>query len=133
MASITLSMEEYRDLEEKKIQAENSAADLQKQLLVAHATAIEQHVPGLLALVDEALTVVRFAVGNMPPESTRNWPIVSLQRVADLMPHLPGFGAKEQEIAIDFNHFAAECERFERWRAQPRLKSPTDSEPPAAA
>jgi hypothetical protein len=59
---------------------------------------------------------VRFAIGNLPPETTRGWPIDKLRAIADELPKIDGATTDDNELAITIRYFADECAKAEQQR-----------------
>lgn len=128
MAQITLSLEEYQILVDARKEAENKTASLQHALADLKLIASDPGtVKALTDLARHALTLARFAVGNLPPESTRGWPVESLEIIGSLLPALPTFTVDDGDLGREFHSFAQEVRRFDRRHAA-MMKSKPESE-----
>jgi len=129
MAKIEMTLEEYNELVAKRVAAENELADVKKQLTDARATSLAIETGGESAakrldkLVRDAVTVVRFAVANLPPETTPGWPVNALQSVAANLDALPTFSIDDRDLHSELRAFAREAESHEVRRASERLKN----------
>ena len=116
MASITLTLEEYEGLKEKYRTAENEAAWLTNELARARTEDGSGQVAPLVVLVRNALDVVSFAVANLPPETTKNWPVEAIRMVSVLTAKLPDHTERDASFALELSGFADECDRIDRMR-----------------
>jgi len=123
---ITMSLEEYEAAKLLRITAENEAAALRAELVALRADALgraTKDAQQLITLVDDSLTVLKFAVANLPPEMIRGWPVAALRSVAAKIPSLPAFDTNDHDLCIELEAFARECDGMERRRM--------NAEPPA--
>jgi hypothetical protein len=120
--TITLSLEDFEDMKTKRVEAENEAARLTNALAEAQRSSGNPEMTRALSeLVSQAIVVVRFAVAQLPPETTPNWPEKALEQIAALMPMRPGYGSDDQDLATELRAFARECRGYdlERRARQP--------------
>ncbi len=128
MASVTLSMEEYDALKNARRTAEAEVAALRDQLAAARAQDPAGRVQALHALARDALTIIRFSVGNLPPSMIKGWPHATLKAFADAMSDLPDYSSDDESIAMEFRLFAEEARSHEERRARNQnLQSSPDS------
>jgi hypothetical protein len=127
MGSVTLSMEEYKALEQKGEIADRRIAELEAEVVRARLEDKEDRVQQLVTLVRALMVPLRFAIANMPPEVTRHWPMASLKEISALLPTMPGATDDDHTLAIELNAFAHEAERNERERL---IIKPTPTEIP---
>ena len=59
------------------------------------------------------MQVACFAIGNLPPETVKGWPYLTLRAAAQTMSTLPDFTPADAEMAIEWVSFSREVERFE--------------------
>lgn len=117
-STVNLTLEDYTALQQAKVNAENERAELQKKydaLRLANGT--KQDITALNTAVRRCADVARFAVANLPPESTKGWPFAELRVLADSVDALPDAGPNDKTLAIELRAFAAECEKHEHRRA----------------
>lgn len=122
MATIQLSLEEWNEHQAKLTQAHNENNELRRQLqsrtsdglLAAGVADIER----LTTLLDSALTLVTFAAGNLPPETTPNWPDEALRQVAKSLDALPNFDINKQSLQIELLKLADEAQAMNVERAK---------------
>lgn len=110
-ATVTVPYNEYQAIQEAKLQAELETAKLRQQLT---SSKIEASDAALFEIARAAIEIVRFAVGNLPPESTKHWPIAALRVVASRLPLMPDAGVDDQELALTLVNFAHECDVYEK-------------------
>jgi hypothetical protein len=94
---------------------------LRKQLkqATANTTAVVPiEAQAVLAALESALPIVQFAVGNIPPESVRGWPVASLTTLADQLKALFPDDADRQSMVIAFREVAADAVDIDKFRAR---------------
>jgi len=62
--------------------------------------------------------VVKFAVGNLAPETVRGWPYADLKTFADELVKLPGADTGLKEYALDIQNFIREAREVENLRRE---------------
>jgi len=125
MPQVTLTGEEYAELLNNTKVAHDEAATLRAELAAVKANALEQgQVSGklLCELVRHSLTITRFAVANLPPETIRSWPTEALRKVVMGIPALPDYSIDDRDLAGELRAFADECDRWTLERAS-RVKA----------
>jgi hypothetical protein len=125
MPTITLTGDEYQELLNNTKTANNDAAALRAELVKVRTEALEQGVVSgklLCELVRHSLTVTRFAVANLPPETIRGWPTEALRKVVMGIPALPDYSIDDRDLAGELRAFADECDRWALERAS-RVKA----------
>lgn len=117
-ATITMTMHDFRKLERDREALEARIAELET------AGGAAQPAPAdterwRLAL-QMALPVVQYAVGNLNPESYRDWPAGELWALAELLPELFPGDPDVESLAIVFREFATQAEDLDDFRAERR-------------
>ncbi len=84
--------------------------ELRKQISMAKVEASDSD---LLKITRTSLEIVRFAVANLPPESTMHWPTAALRVISAYLPYMPDGTIDDEELSITFQSFAKECETYE--------------------
>ena len=112
-ATVSIPLSEFQEIQQAKDKAEKEASQLREQIRQATITASDSV---LFALSKKSLDIVRFAIANLPPESTKAWPIESLREIAKLLPQAAGATIDDEEFAVTIASFARECEMFEARR-----------------
>ena len=112
-ATVSIPYTEFQAIKEARSKAESEIVRLQKQITDEKVAASDH---GMLMVARAALDVARFAVANLPPESTLDWPFESLRLIAKCLPAMPDVSPDDAELAVTLDHFATECERFETRR-----------------
>lgn len=118
-ATVTLPLTEWQAQMDLRQEAEKQAANFKRQLIEARMQTggDPARCRSLNELARNLLSVTRFAVSQLPPESHRNWPARELRGAAQLLPMLNDHDQNDREIASEFQAFADECERWDRARA----------------
>lgn len=120
MASHTLDDEEYQALQRARRGNEERIATLEAELVLVKQEDPANRIKPLMQLARAELTIVRFAVANLNPESTRGWPTAALDLIADLLPTLPDYSADDGDLANELRAFKRDCEQYALVRAQKR-------------
>jgi hypothetical protein len=118
MAEITMSLQEYEEIKTQRDEARQEMAELRKKLHDAEMRDPSERVPGLVRAVEAALPVVKFAVGNLAPETVRGWPYDDLAAFAEELDKLPGADTRMQEYALEFRNFVREAQSIEADRRE---------------
>jgi hypothetical protein len=120
MASHTLTDEEYGDLINKREEAWQRCAQLDRELAIAKAQDPANRLVPLNKLARAQLHIVRFAVANLNPENTRGWPTKALEEIADLLPTMPDFKADDSDLATELRSFSRDCAAYALHREKMR-------------
>jgi len=121
MASHTLDNDEYNSLISGREAAEREANNLKIELARVRNEDPANRIAPLNELARSMLEIVRFAVANLNPESTRSWPAKALERVATLMPAMTDFtSADDGVLAHEFRAFAGDCREYAQRREEAR-------------
>ena len=67
----------------------------------------------LVALIDLALPILRFAVANLPPETSPGWPYKELRALGETIARTAGVSADTRAVAEDFAARSGEIEPYE--------------------
>jgi hypothetical protein len=126
--TLTISMEEYQALIEGRNKAEREAAEANAQAIAARMSDPTATVEKVTAFARQCLTVVNYAVANLPPEVNKGWPYEALTRVCEMMNVLPDFGPNDRDMAIDMLNFANDAKTLEL-RRKGEAKPPTKFTP----
>jgi hypothetical protein len=117
-AMVNIQLSELMAVQRGKEEAEALAAKLQEQLREQTTKASDQL---LLQVARLGISITRFAVSQLPPESTMGWPTTDLAKLAELIPQLPDASVDDSELSVTLTSFAAECATFERRRKARQL------------
>lgn len=112
-ATVNIPMDEFQALQHSKTSAEAEANNLREQIRTMKVQASDQT---LLVVARAGIEIVRFAVSQLPPESTIGWPTLALSKIASLLEDMPDANADDSELAVTLAGFARECEAFEERR-----------------
>ena len=122
MAEITMTLEEYKKLDSARDEALREVSTLRAQLVDAKLSAVvdsnQTSIRRIVELTRALLEISRFAVGQLPPETNKGWPIESVKRASVLLVELPDSTVDDVSIASEFRAFAIECERVEAIREE---------------
>ena len=117
-----MSGEEYKQLIDSRDQALVRNVELGRALVEAKLDAGNGSTRDLVELLRCLLTCTRFAVGELPPETTKGWPSGDLKRAAELLSKMPDHTVDDISIASEFRGFIEDCERIGRYREElPKL------------
>jgi hypothetical protein len=116
MPQLTLSLDEWNEQLRLRQEAEARATKLEAELVEAKRTDPAGRVWDLEQLARNAMSVLAFAVANLPPESVRGWPWSDLYNFAQRMRWLPAFSTDDRDLANEWMAFAAEAEKLEATR-----------------
>jgi hypothetical protein len=133
MAEIKMSLEEYQELTGQRDEAERARGEMAKKLADAEMADPTGRVPELVECIRAGLAVVKFAVGNLAPETVRGWPYADLKRFAEGVAKLPGADAFTEGAAHEFQSFingAREIEELRRARDEQRMNPPAQAPEP---
>jgi hypothetical protein len=122
MAKIEMTLEEYKALEGARDEALKETSRLRAELIDAKLNAVvessDANLRKIVMLTRALLDVTRFAVGQLPPETNKGWPIKALKTASELLGVLPDHTIDDVSIASEFRAFVAEAERVERYREE---------------
>jgi hypothetical protein len=122
-ATVTMSMHDYR-----KIERDREALEERIQELEAAGSAAQPEPADIerwRRALQMAAPIVQYAVGNLNPESHRDWPAGELWALGELLPELFPNDADVQSLAITFRQFAAEAEDYDDFREHRRQVAAT--------
>jgi hypothetical protein len=112
-ATVNIPLSELMELQRAREVAELEASKLREQLRQETTAASDQV---LLTMARAGIEVMRFAVANLPPESTKGWPLEAMRTIATNLPLMPGATIDDGELSVTLASFAKECEVFEQRR-----------------
>lgn len=119
---IEMTMEEFKQIENDRDDARKEVARLRAELIDTKLNAViegsDTNLKKIVTLTRALLDCTRFAVGQLPPETNKGWPIASVKRASELLSVLPDHAVDDISIASEFRAFAVECERIENVRAE---------------
>lgn len=116
-ATVTIDYAQFQEIQNKRNDAEKRVAELEAQVAkLKLAGGGDVSVEKLNVLARSLMEIARFAVGNLPPETTRGWPISMLRISVDHLKELPDYTIADQELGIEWLSFSREVERFEQRR-----------------
>jgi hypothetical protein len=122
-------MNDYTMLLNRVKGAEQEAADGRAALQAQRLEDPTGRVPALTSFARECLTIARFAVANLPPETIRGWPVEALRRMILGLKDLPDYDVNDRDMALDLLNFADDCAQHElRRRGAPPPTKLTQAE-----
>lgn len=117
-ATVTMTMHDFRKLERDREALEARIAELESDSHTPAETSPD--VARWRQALQDALPIIQYAVGNLNPESYRDWPAGELWSMSDHLVDLFPDDADLQSLAITFKQFAAEAEDLDDFRAERR-------------
>lgn len=112
-ATVTIPLTEFQEITNTREEALKRAAAAEKRL---NEEKIAANDGATYAIARAALDVVRLAIGNLPPETTRGWPISALRVIAEQLPVMDGASTDDKDLATTIGYFADECAKCELQR-----------------
>ena len=119
-APITISLAQLDELRTQLRTAREQSVQLELQLTQARATDPAGRVEGLRVLIREMLTIVRYAVANLPPSENPKWPWGAVRRMAVYLAYLPDFNADDRVLVTELELFVADIQEHDIARARKR-------------
>jgi hypothetical protein len=123
-ATLSMTLADYEALKSARTKAEQELAAALKQIADARLVDPDGTITALTAFARDCLTIARFAVANLPPETIRGWPYAELLRISETLHVLPDFSTNDRDMALDLAAFARDCEQLELHRKS-TAKPPT--------
>lgn len=120
-ATVNIALADLQELQNHRSKAEAEVAKLRQELASQKVEASDQT---LLRAARAGIEITRFAVGHLPAECTKGWPIEALRSLVALLPRMPDATAHDDELAITLDIFAKECDVFERRRSVLAMMTP---------
>ena len=118
-----MSLDELHEMQGKIRQAQEKCDALEKLIVKAKSEDPSKRVQRLMALARDQLEVTRFAVANLPPETTRGWPWERLIKIAKRIEDLPDFGEDDRSLMIELVTFANEAAAHEEARGKTKKEA----------
>lgn len=115
-AKVEMTLGELQELQGAKTRAEQETAELRKELEIAKSVDGDERVAKVTAFARHCLTIARFAVANLPPETIKRWPYDALRALCATIDVLPDYSINDRDMAIDLLAFARDCEALELQR-----------------
>lgn len=128
MPSVTMTLEELDEIRAEGRNALARVIELEKQLVEAkqHDPSGEERIARLNSMCRAFIAVTRFAVGNLPPETTPNWPLIELGHIAHaLIEDLPDASIDDHSFVSDLKAFTEHCIECEAIRAERKAAAST--------
>lgn len=121
-APVTITVGQLNEMQAQIRAGHERASQLAKELMQTQAADPTGRVQGLTALARALLTVVRFAIANLPPSEIPKWPYGSVEEVSKLMPQLADFSDDDQILVQELALLVADIKEHERLRALKRYE-----------
>lgn len=128
-AQITLSLEDWNNELGKRRAVEEELARVREDLNSARRLNLESikvEAQRLDTVVRRSLDLTRFAVANLPPEVTVNWPVKALTEVIDNLSALPSFGLDDADLLVELRAVVRDIQQHEG-RRQREARRPLDA------
>lgn len=116
--TISLKLSEYDKLRDQVRALHGKNLELERDLAAAKLADNAGTLARVHAAFHDAIRVVQFAVGNLPPEAVAGWPHEALVKIADAIGQIPGIDRHISEVEPEFREFARVAASFEAWRAE---------------
>jgi hypothetical protein len=117
MATVTMEESEYLALKAATATANTETAAVRDELERERNRSFDERLAELSKAWNASKSVVDYAVGNLSPEFSRNWPHEDLKVLSELVDKLPGATSRDGERAIIWRDFSAQVTDFElRWK-----------------
>lgn len=117
-APITISLAQVDELRAQVRQAYARVRELEIELADAKRTDPTKRIEGLERLARTMLSIVRFAIANLPPSEVPNWPQADVATMLALLIHLPGFNEDDEVLVNELRLFIADITEHEIVRAR---------------
>ncbi len=119
-ATVTMPLASYNRIDEQisKLQAQVAEFETEKRAAQEGAPLISNDNPDAGNALRAAVEVVKYAVGNMPPEAHKGWPSQDLHELGELLRknHDNFIEPEQATLGTTFIEFAKECEEIEVFR-----------------
>lgn len=119
-APITISLAQVDELRAQVRQAHARVHELEIELANAKRTDPSGRIHDLEVLASSMMSIVRFAIANLPPSEIANWPVDAIRSMAHYLKALPTFGEDDRVFANELNLFAKDIAEHETARARRR-------------
>jgi hypothetical protein len=116
--TISLKLSDYDKMRTGQRALETRLRELEVELTAAQLADPSETLGHVHRAFLQAMQVVQFAVGNLPPESIVGWPHAALAHLAEAVNTLPGIGPHLKEIAPELREFARGAASLEAWRKE---------------
>jgi len=118
MGQVTLTLEEFSDLQQSiKIRDEEIIA-LKRRLDAARDSATTNDEAKLVALIRLGLPIIQFAVANCDPLTVPGWPFEKLETFGRNLPSIPTLTEQEEALGHELQTVPREIAVIEVARAQ---------------
>jgi hypothetical protein len=115
MGQVSLELSEYQELIARVAAADLRTTVIQAELEREKATPADERLVAYIATWTAAKEIIDYAVGNLSPEFSRNWPHEALKIVAEQVGALSA-ASRDQERAIIWRDFRSSILEFEAAR-----------------
>lgn len=119
-AKIEMSLADWQELQQAKEALERRVTELKKTIDDVRLGEAGSEAHAFRDAFSQAMEIVRFAIANLDPLSTRGWPVESLRAVCDHIEARPGVDESAREAVGDLRLFCLEIEKFETARREGR-------------
>lgn len=116
-ANVTIKLSKLDELRDGYKRANDRIAGLEAMLVEEKQRDRTGEIAKLRALLRESFVVVRFAVANLPPETTKMWPTTALRLIIESLPLMPDFSVDDQAFINELRQFRREIFDIDRIRA----------------
>ena len=131
MATVNLDKSEYDTLVAAVDVARRETVAVKVELDLERSRTTDERLQAALQYVEASKTVIDYAVGNLSPEFTRNWPADAMGVLADQVVRVGPVTQRDRERAEIWALFCRDIEKYERERKAVVTLSDADLEDPA--
>lgn len=137
-ATVTISLDEYRQLLRQQPLLERSPADARALPASTPASIENVSATDIETFIANAIDVMQYAVANLPPETSVNWPAKQLKVAASALLRLQELPCVQQitdcvQLCRTWDEFSGEADAFDQQRRRDKRPavpaSPSDFGP----
>jgi len=113
-ATVSISLSELDTLRATIKKARQETAQVQAELDAERARPLDERLAETYAFIQAAKEVIDFAVGNLSPEFTRNWPATHLLYLATNVDSIGAVTSRDESRAQIWTRFHTQIVDFDR-------------------
>jgi len=116
-----MTLDDLKAIEARERSAYEELAKIRAELIEAKSIDPANTIKMLVPLCREMMTIIRFAVANLPPSEIRGWPFEAVHTVANRLGELPDKTSDDLTFAIELRAFANEVVEAGKQHAASRV------------
>lgn len=125
MATVNLDKSEYDNLVAATEQARQETLAVRRELEVERSKSTDERLAAATTYIEASKVVIDYAVANLSPEFSRNWPAGALETLAEHVAVIGKVTQRDRERAEIWSAFCADISKYELQRAQRGMDTPT--------